>query len=206
MPMVTDPDAHRQLAARASPDSSARVRPWRVISSEKLVARRWLTVHEQRIALPHGGEIGEFHLIEAPDWAAVVAITDAGNVVLVDQYRHGAGRPSRELPAGVIEPGESPEEAARRELLEESGYTAKRWSTLITLCPEPARSTQRAHFFVAHDARRSFAQRPDPTEDIAVVELAPTEVVAAIGAGTIVHASHVGALLLAAQRGLLQAV
>ncbi len=174
-----------------------------MISSEKLVSRKWLTVHEQRIALPHGGGIEQFHLLEAPDWAAVVPITDAGTIVLVDQYRHGAGRASRELPAGVIEPGESPEEAARRELLEESGYVADRWSELITLSPEPARSTQRAHFFVALGARRVGAQRPDASEDITVVEVTPEELVAAMDAGAILHASHVGAVLLAALHGYL---
>ncbi|MFI5302580.1 MAG: NUDIX hydrolase, partial [Polyangiales bacterium] len=75
------------------------MRPWRVTSSRTLIERRWLTVHEQRIELPRGGTIDEFHLIEGPDWAAVIAVTDEGRVVFVDQYRHGIGRGSRELPA-----------------------------------------------------------------------------------------------------------
>ncbi|MCA9625631.1 MAG: NUDIX hydrolase, partial [Myxococcales bacterium] len=92
--------------------------PWQILESRAILERRWLTVHEQRVGLPQGGEIEEFHLIEAPSWVAVLA--DAGNhLVLVEQYRHGLGGASLELPAGVIDEGESPEEAARRELREE---------------------------------------------------------------------------------------
>ena len=64
--------------------------------------RKWIRVHEQRIALPHGGEIDEFHLVEGPDWASVLAVTEAGEVVFVQQYRHGARSSSLELPAGAV--------------------------------------------------------------------------------------------------------
>jgi len=71
-----------------------------------------------------GHEIEQFHLIKGPDWAAVLCLTPERQVVLVRQYRHGFGAASLELPAGVIEPSERPIDAARRELLEESGFEA----------------------------------------------------------------------------------
>ena len=179
------------------------MKPWSVLRSRAIVARRWLTVHEQHIALPHGGEIDEFHVIEAPDWASVLAVTEAGQVVFVDQYRHGASRVSRELPAGVIDAGETAEQAARRELEEETGFVATTWMPLLTTNTEPSRHTNRAHFFFAAGARLASAQRMDPAENIHVALMEPREIVPAIERGQIIHGVHVGAILLAARRGLL---
>jgi 8-oxo-dGTP pyrophosphatase MutT (NUDIX family) len=180
------------------------MKPWSVTRSETLVAKKWLTVKEQCISLPHGGEIAEFHLLEAPDWSSVLAVTDSGQFVFVDQYRHGAGRVSRELPAGVIDPGESPEQAARRELEEETGFVAEHWEHLLTTSIEPCRLTTRAHFYLATGARRAAKQRVDPSEYIDVVLLEASEILPAIASGTILHGVHVGAIMLAVARGLIK--
>jgi 8-oxo-dGTP pyrophosphatase MutT (NUDIX family) len=179
------------------------MQPWRVRSSRALLERRWLTVREQEIALPSGAHIDEFHLIEAPDWAAVLALTPAGNVVMVEQYRHGLAGTSRELPAGVIEPGESPVAAAARELREETGYEAERWQPLCTVSTEPSRHTNRAHFFFAEGARRVAEPRGDASEHIEVRLVPPAELCAAVERGAVAHGVHVGAILLAARRGWL---
>ncbi len=180
------------------------MKPWSVRRSQTIVDRKWLMVKEQHIELPHGGEIPEFHLIESPDWASALAITDSGQLVLVDQYRHGAGRVSRELPAGMIDPGETPEEAARRELEEETGFVAEHWEHLLSINTEPARHTNRAHFYFAKGARRVSEQRVEPSEFIRVVLMDPKEIPEAISRGTIVHGVHVGAIMLAVARGLVQ--
>ncbi|HRI63761.1 MAG TPA: NUDIX hydrolase [Polyangium sp.] len=179
------------------------MKPWSIIKSETVIDRKWLKVKEQHIALPHGGEIREFHLIESPGWASTLAITDTGHVVFVDQYRHGAGRVSRELPAGVIDPGETPEQTARRELEEETGFVAEHWEHIITFNTEPARHTTLAHFYFAKGARPVSTQRVDPSEFIDVVLLEPKDILPAIVSGTILHGVHVGAIMLAAARGLL---
>jgi len=105
-------------------------------------------VREQRVRLANGHEIERFHLIRGPHWAAVLCLTEAREVVLVRQYRHGFGGPSLELPAGVLEPDEPPIEGARRELREESGFHADRLEPLISVAPEPARNSTRAHFLL----------------------------------------------------------
>lgn len=180
------------------------MKPWLVQKSETVVDRKWLTVKEQHIELPHGGEIPEFHLIESPDWASALALTDEGQIVLVDQYRHGAGRVSRELPAGMIDHGETPEQAARRELEEETGFVADHWEHLFTINTEPARHTSHAHFYFAKGARRTSAQRMDPSEFIDVVLLDTRDILAAIADGTILHGVHVGAIMLAVAKGLMK--
>lgn len=179
------------------------MRPWRVETSELIVDRTWLRVHQQRIALPSGGRIDEFHLIEGPSWAAALAVTPEGHVVVVEQYRHGIGGPSLELPAGVLDRGEDALDGARRELREETGYEADDWRLLVAVSPEPARHTTRAHFYLASGARRVGAQRLDPSEDIAVRTVPGPELVRLALEGGVVHGVHVAAILAAAARGWL---
>jgi len=179
------------------------MKPWRVLAQTTLLRRQWLEIHEQRIELPHGGEIDEFHLIEAPDWVAILAATSDGRVVCVEQYRHGAGRVCLELPAGVVDAGESPLETARRELLEETGHSADEWQPLLTVNTEPSRHTNRAHFFFASGAQVVEAQKLDASENIAVRLLTPSELLGAVESGTIVHGVHVGPILMAFRRGLI---
>lgn len=178
--------------------------PWEVLSSRLVLERRWLKIREQRVRLANGHELDEFHLLESPEWASVLAVTADSQVVLVRQYRHGAGRSSLELPAGVIDAGELPLAAAQRELEEETGFVAAQWHPLMTVNPEPARHRTRAHFFVALGAEPTGTSRLEPSEVLSV-ELAPsTELMARFEAGEIVHGVHVGAILLAARRGFVR--
>jgi 8-oxo-dGTP pyrophosphatase MutT (NUDIX family) len=178
------------------------VKPWTVKRSRVIYERRWLRLREDHVLLPGGGEIEEFHVVEGPDWTSIVALTEDFRLLLVDQYRHGMVCVSRELPAGVIEPGEQPLDAARRELLEETGYASDDWQPLISLSPEPNRMKTRAHFFLARGARRVSEPRPDPSEQLRVVLLGCDEVLAALDSGEICHGVHAAAILLAARRGL----
>ena len=127
---------------------------WQVLTDTALVSQRWLEVREQRVRLANGHEIERFHLVHGPHWASVLCLTEARQVVLVRQYRHGLGGPSLELPAGVIEPTEAPLAAACRELREETGFEAQEITPLLTIAPEPSRNSARAHFFFAEHARR----------------------------------------------------
>ncbi|WP_304477212.1 NUDIX hydrolase, partial [uncultured Muribaculum sp.] len=89
---------------------------WKVLESEHLMRRPWLTVRRDKVLLPTGAINPEFYVLEYPDWVNVIAITDDGQFVMERQYRHGLGETCIELCAGVMEEGETPEQAARREL------------------------------------------------------------------------------------------
>lgn len=179
------------------------IRPWRVLSEEVIVERRWLRLREQRVELPNGHEINEFHVVDGPDWAAALALTDAGDAVMVRQYRHGIGQGSLEMPAGMIERGESSLLGAQRELLEETGYASESWHALSVVSTEPARQSVRAHFFVALGARQIGSSTPEQSE-LLQIELHPARSLGRlIDSGEILHGVQLGAILLAARRGFV---
>jgi len=177
---------------------------WRIRSSKTLFERPWLTIRLQHVVLPTGAEIEEFHLIEGRPWVGILALTQSGDVLVVDQYRHGLGEVSRELPAGVIDEGETALEAAKRELLEETGYQAATWRDLAAVAPEPHRGTTRAHFFFAEGAERVAEPNLDECENLEVCVLPTSELLASVERGDIVHGVHTGPILLAFRRGWLK--
>ncbi|HET9958979.1 MAG TPA: NUDIX hydrolase [Polyangiaceae bacterium] len=175
--------------------------PWQVLSETVLLARRWLSVRKQQVQLPNGHLIDEYHLLDGPDWAGVIALTPNQDVIFVRQYRHGIGRTSLELPAGIIEPKESKLDGARREFMEETGYFAEDWQPLFSTSSEPARNSTWAHFFTARNAHLAGEAKLDPSEMLSV-ELHPAnQIEQLIRSGEICHGLHIAALLLAERNG-----
>lgn len=185
------------------PDARHPLAPWRVLERRLLLERRYLRVHEDRVQLAGGREIDDFCLIESPDWAAVLCVTEDQRVALVRQYRHGLAGVSWELPAGALEAGESPLAGARRELLEETGFASDRWQPLLTASLDPARQVGRAHFYAALDCRRVAAPALDPTEELETVLLPRDELLRLIDGGQLQHGIHLAAVLLALRQGIL---
>lgn len=141
---------------------------WEVLSSEYLITRPWLTARRDVARLPDGRINNEYYVLEYPDWVNVIAITEEGLMVMERQYRHGLGNTCFELPCGVIEEGETPLQAAQRELLEETGYAGGEWKEIMVLSPNPATSNNLAHSFLATGVRKVAGQSLDATEDIQV--------------------------------------
>lgn len=150
---------------------------WTVLKSEYLFRRPWLTVRRDCVQIPSGQVNDEFYVLEYPDWVNVIAITEDGMFVMEKQYRHGLGKTCYEIPAGVIEEGESPLEAAKRELLEETGFGEGEWRELMTLSGNSSTTNNLSHCFVATGVRKlSDEQRLDRTEDITVCLLTRDQV------------------------------
>ena len=141
---------------------------WKILSSEYLVRRPWLTARRDVAELPDGRINHEYYVLEYPDWVNIIAITKDGRIVMERQYRHALGNTCYELPCGVIEAGETPLEAAQRELLEETGFAGGEWQEWMTLSPNPATSTNLAHSFLAAGVEKVSGQHLDATEDIDV--------------------------------------
>ncbi len=147
------------------------VAPWKVLESKYNYRDRWLALRSDTVELPNGRVLTPFHVIEQPDWITAIAITRDGNIVLVEEYRHGATEIVIELPCGVQEgPGE-PVEQARRELLEETGFASEEWHPLGSFFANAPRLDNRVHCFVALDARKVSEPRLDDGEVIVTHEV-----------------------------------
>ena len=147
-------------------------RPWTRLASELLQSCRVFSVHRVRARSPRTGGEHDFFTIEASDWVNIVALTPDDFVVMVRQYRHGADRVTLETPGGMVDPGETPEQAAARELLEETGYAADEIVSLGCVNPNPALFSNRLHGFFARGARRVRDVHNESTEETHV-ELVP---------------------------------
>lgn len=143
-------------------------RKWEVLSTEYLIRRPWLTARCDVCRLPDGRINHEYYVLEYPDWVNIIAVTKDGQIVMERQYRHGLGNTCFELPCGVIEKGETPLEAAKRELLEETGYAGGQWQQWMKLSPNPATSNNYAFSFLAVGVEKVAGQSLDATEDIEV--------------------------------------
>ncbi len=148
---------------------------WKILSSEYLIKRPWLTARKDMLQLPDGRINPEFYVLEYPSWVNVIAITDDDQFVMVRQYRHGLGIMSTELCAGVVEDGEDPEIAARRELAEETGYTGGEWSLQCVISGNPSTTNNLTYCFLAKGVKLTDEQHLDPTEYISVLTLSRDE-------------------------------
>lgn len=152
------------------------IKEWKVLESEYLVRRPWLTARRDRLELPDGRIIPEYYVLEYPDWVNVIAITKDGQFVMERQYRHAARKISLELPCGVMEEGETPLEAAQRELLEETGFGGGQWKKLMELSPNPSAMSNMTHCFLAIGVEKIAEQHLDETEELSVLFMTKEEV------------------------------
>ena len=149
---------------------------WQTLGSEYLYRNPWCAFRVDEVRLPDGAEI-EYGILESGGFAAVVPVTDDGKVVLVRQWRQPLGDFTLELPSGGVDAGEEPETAARRELLEETGYRVEGLEHLVSVHTSTGRSTEVCHLFRCRAVRDERGPRPEPTEFIRVVELPSEEAV-----------------------------
>ncbi|MDE6543966.1 MAG: NUDIX hydrolase [Muribaculaceae bacterium] len=163
-------------------------RRWTVLSSKYLWRRPWLTVRLEHVRLANGREAPEFYILEYPDWINVIAITKDGEMVMIRQYRHGVGRSDYELCAGVIEEGENPEDAARRELLEETGFGGGEWTQFARLAPNPSTQTNWTYSYLAVGVEKIDTQHLDGAEDISVHLMSKSQVLQLLRDGEIIQA------------------
>lgn len=170
---------------------------WTVTASRRVIRDRWIDLRADDCVTPSGREIAPYYVLGYPDWVHVVALTARDELLLVRQYRHGAGASFLELPGGVIDAGEAVEAAARRELAEETGHAAGRVGLVSSLHPNPAIQSNRVHVCVACDVVAAGAPRLDAGEEGLTVETLPVQTVLdGLAGGLIGQSLHVSSLLL----------
>jgi ADP-ribose pyrophosphatase len=168
--------------------------PWARLGSEPGPDLVLFHARFDRVRNPRNGREFRAVVLEAPDWVNVTAVTPAGRIVAVRQYRFGTGRVTTELPAGIVEAGETHRAAAERELAEETGYGSGDWAYLGAVEPNPAFLPNLCHHWLARGAERRREPRLDEGEDIEVMELTPEEIRREIAEGRMRHALAITAL------------
>ncbi len=165
-----------------------KVKPWQTIHTSKELRASIFQVEKATSRSLSSGRIHDFDILVCPNWVNVVALTPGNRVVLVKQFRHGTQEVTIEIPGGQIEAGESPLEAAKRELAEETGFGSDNWILLGVVQPNPAFQTNKTYTYLALQAENKHPPAPDENEEIELLEENLSTVAAWIRDGTINHA------------------
>ena len=165
---------------------------WNEKSRKQLLETPVLKVMQTESISPNGDN-GQYIVLDAKDWCAVIAEL-GDDFLMVRQWRHGSKSLSIELPGGVIENGETPLEAACRELREETGFSSKDVILLGTMSPNPALFSNHIHFFLAKDLEQEGEQNLDSDEFVNAVRIPKKEVFEKMGSPEYPHALMAAAL------------
>ena len=174
------------------------IKPFIRHDSEVVLETRIFKVRRDRASHPDGGEANDYYVLEQPGWVNVVAITTDEQVVMVRQWRHGTRSIDLEIPAGLVDPGETPLETAARELEEETGFVSTTLEVIGEMRPNPAIQDNVCTIVLATGCEQRSAQRLDTDEDIEVVLLSYEALQRQVHDGTIHH----GIVLFALYRWL----
>lgn len=181
-----------------SPMGDPPIPPWDVLEEADQLRCRVFDVTRRRMrehpVANEPSKEGDFFVIRAPDWVNVVALTADDQILLIEQWRHGVQHATLEIPGGMVDPGESPLDAARRELKEETGYEAEGWTELGAVEPNPAIQSNRCHTFLARGCRRVEVPTFDSNERIHTRTAPFSETDRLVAEGRITHALVVAAL------------
>ena len=169
---------------------------WTIKSREYLGNFKIFDIEKIKTVSPRTGKELPFFLLNCQDWVNIIAITKENNIVMVKQHRFGTSKTELEIPGGIIEEEEEPMEAAKRELLEETGYEGNKFTYLGHVDPNPAFQTNKCHVTLIENCVLVSKQKLDPGEDIAVETVSQRNIQELIRDGTIRHSLVIAAFSL----------
>ena len=170
---------------------------WKTCSSTYIHKGPWATLRTDKCEMPDGRIVEDYYVLEYPNWVNAVAITDEGKVLMVRQYRHAANIVSLEIPGGVIDEGEEPMQAMRRELLEETGYLFDDIELINTVYANPSTANNKTFCYLAKGGVKVQEQDLDEHEHIVVEQYTISEVKQLLADNKIAQALHCTGLFYA---------
>jgi ADP-ribose pyrophosphatase len=173
----------------------------RIRSRRTAVVSPWVSIVAREVEFARGEAPQIYHAVDQADYIAIVALTAGGKIPIVRQYRPAIEAFSWELPAGLVDPGEKPADSCRRELMEETGLTARTVRALGDNCACTGRLNNRIHNFFVAAGKRVAEFEPEP--GITVKLVSPADLLRLIMRGEFVSQLHIGALLLAELHGFI---
>jgi 8-oxo-dGTP pyrophosphatase MutT (NUDIX family) len=174
---------------------------WKLLSSEYLYKDGWFTARKDRCEMPSGKIVDPYYVLEYPNWVNAVALTEAGEVILIRQYRHALGRTILEIPGGCMEKTDKdPAEAMARELLEETGYAFATMEPLGDISPNPSTNANLTYMFIATGGKKVSDQDLDPHEQIDILTYSPRAVMKLLEENKIVQSLHATCIFYAAMK------
>ena len=162
-------------------------KPWKLTSSNQDKSYRVFSLRTDHAISPRTGQEHDFFIVECPPWVNVIPLTPENKVVMVRQYRHGTRSVTLEIPGGLVENNDTPEEAAVKELREETGYQTSEMIPLGSVHPNPAIQDNQCYTFLARDVFLAGKQQQDDKEDIEVLLCPISEIPRLIKEGEITH-------------------
>ena len=163
---------------------------WHVLKSSYLFQNKWLTIRKDHVRLPSGYEMNDFYIIEQPSFVNIIAVDRHGNFILEKQYRHGLQQINYELPAGKIDKEETPLQAAKRELLEETGYSSDNWAEYYISVPNASSMTNHCFTFIAIDVEQNSDRYLEESEEIEICIVTKEELIKLLSQKQIIEGVH----------------
>jgi ADP-ribose pyrophosphatase len=170
---------------------------WKILHSEYIHKGPWATLRSDECEMPDGRIVEQYYVLEYPNWVNAVALTEDNKVLMVRQYRHAAGIVSLEIPGGVIDGDELPQDAMRRELLEETGYQFDDIELLCTVYANPSTANNHTYCYLAKGGKKVQEQSLDEHEEIIVEQYTIAEVKQLLADNKIAQALHCTGLFYA---------
>lgn len=163
---------------------------WKILSSEYLSRHQYFTARKDKCETPEGKIIDEYFVVELPTTVCAVAITEEGEILMVKQYRHPIKETILEIPGGFVDENETPEEAMKRELKEETGYEFSFVKNVGKIAANPGVLDNFTYLFLAEGGIKTSAQKLDKNEELEVEKISLPELKRLFLENKIVQALH----------------
>jgi ADP-ribose pyrophosphatase len=177
------------------------LKPWQQISSRYIHKEKWFSLRADKLLKGNGEEMDPYYVLEYSDWVNIFPVTKDGRVVLVKQYRYALGTFSMEVPGGIMDPHETnPLDAAKRELLEETGYSCGHVEEVAVVATNPATQNNRLHCYLATDCELTHELNHDENEELEVMLVSMEEVLNMLRNNQIIQSLHISSMMYSLMR------